>query len=297
MCENKMLLMEIGAEGGSLMLYCDQNSASPKYWVVTDESYELDEEDGGAWSTHREEDARDTWRDALNSSCAGEYWFKLYPLFVDAAIQANVLTAVIEAAGSPSLDRWVTVCLEQAKVDAPDEIALARRVLLMVGELHRLGYQLLRIAPGMASSGPSWRCLIVPNVYTSAHHGAMLHDAEDSLLSWGDAARYSTADEGRYFGWPDAADLTPQELAHRFLGEFPTLAKLGEGSDWAYAGWYQEMVRLTAPANIPIAYSLVEEESEGPAILLDLDKDGFMPTKGERSDIWIPIPPLSDGFV
>jgi len=169
----------------------------------------------------------------------------------------------------------------------------------MVEELHRMGYQKLRIAPGIDASGISWRCIIVPNVYTSDDHGAMLHDSESSLLSSGEAVRYSTDDKDRYFRWPDAGALTPQELAHRFLCEFPVLAKLGEGSDWAYAGWYQEMIRLTGPANIPIAYSVIVEESDGPPIpiLLDLDKNGFLPTKGERLDIWIPMPPLSDGFV
>ena len=297
MRNNNKLLLEIGAEGGSLKLYCDQDTVSPRYWVITDESYDLVEEDGGSWPIYREEDAKDSWRDALDSSVAGKYWFELYPLFVDATIKLDVLKAVLEATGNSPLNRWVSVSSEQFKADVSVEIEFARCVLLMVEELHRMGYQLLRIAPGTASSGPSWHCLIVPNVYTSAHHGAMLHDAEDFLISSGDAARYSTADEGRYFGWPDATTLTPQEMAHRFLGEFPTLAKLGEGSDWAYAGWYQEMVRLTAPANVPIVYSVIEEESVGPEILLDLDKAGFMPTKGERPDIWIPMPPLSDGFV
>lgn len=293
MRENRKLLMEIGGEGGSLMLYCDQGSASPKYWAVIDESYDLAEEDGGNISIHREADTKDNWRDALNSWP----WSKLYPVFVDATIQVEVLKAVIEEAGNPSLDRWAEICCEQAKVEIPSKFTFARRVLLMVEELHRMGYQLLRIIPGLSPSGTYWLCTIAPAPYTSSHHGAMLHDDEDSLLSDQLIARYSTADEDKYFGWTDAAALTLIELAHRFLDEFPSLAKAGKGSDWAYAGWYQEVIRLSASANLPIAYRVDKDEPECPAMLFDLDKDGFIPTEGERPDIWIPMPPLSVEFV
>jgi hypothetical protein len=36
----------------------------------------------------------------------------------------------------------------------------AVRVLVMVGELHKLGYQRLRVMPHMAPSGTYWRCTI-----------------------------------------------------------------------------------------------------------------------------------------
>jgi hypothetical protein len=63
----------------------------------------------------------------------------------------------------------------------PDPDAVRRhsqRVLSMVAELHKLGYQRLRIAPGMSPSGAYWRCLITPvtNILTS--HGAQAGSAD-----------------------------------------------------------------------------------------------------------------------
>jgi len=52
-----------------------------------------------------------------------------------------------------------------------------RKVLRMVTELHVRGYQRLRIAPGMAPSGCSWRCSITPATNISSRHGAR-------ILSW-----------------------------------------------------------------------------------------------------------------
>lgn len=78
----------------------------------------------------------------------------------------------------------------------------AQRVLLMVHELHKLGYQKLRIAPGMSPSGCSWRCSIthVGNILPS--HGAMLSNWDE------DVAPYTSGQQNAYFGWEDAAQDT-----------------------------------------------------------------------------------------
>ena len=283
--ENKKLLMELGAEGGSLKLYCNANPCSPKYWVVTDESYDLPE-DGGHSSIHEEHGIKDNWLDALENSCAGGYWFNLHPVFIDATIQSDVLKVVIHATDIRSADLWASLSSEQKEMDSHDGIALARRALLMVEELHRMGYQQLRIAPRMVAG--VWNCIFVPNVYTSSHHGAMLHDSEDFLLHDKSAASFSSGHKDKHFGWSNAGALTPLKWAHRFLREFPILANLGKGSDWAYAGWYQEMIRLTASANLPVASS---------DALFEDKREGLMPTWGERSDVWIPLPPISVNFV
>ena len=284
--KNRKLLMELGAEGGSLKLYRNASARPPKYWVEIDESYDLLDEDGSSSPIHREHDIKNNWQDALKSSCAGEYWFKLYPIFVDVTIRSDVLKAVNQATVGQSVDLWASVSSEHIENDLYDGILLARRALLMVEELHLMGYQHLRIAPRMNSG--VWNCIFVPNVYTSSHHGAMLGDPEDFLLHDGSAASFSSDRKGRHFGWSNAGALTPLKWARRFLREFPKIAALGKGSDWAYAGWYQEMIRLTAPANLPVASSdaLFEEKREG-----------LMSTLGERSDVWIPMPPLSVGFV
>lgn len=58
----------------------------------------------------------------------------------------------------------------------------ALRVLRIVHELHKQGYQLLRIAPGMSASGCHWRCAITPRSNVLESHGAKLAD-EDELVA------------------------------------------------------------------------------------------------------------------
>ncbi|HEY5505641.1 MAG TPA: hypothetical protein VIK28_10830 [Sedimentisphaerales bacterium] len=55
----------------------------------------------------------------------------------------------------------------------------ARRLFLMVAELHKLGYESLRVAPFLSPSGCYWRCVILPASMTSPSHGARLANADD----------------------------------------------------------------------------------------------------------------------
>lgn len=151
-----------------------------------------------------------------------------------------------------------------------------RKVLLMVGELHARGYQRLRIAPGMAPSGFYWRCSITPVTNISSIHGALIafKSDHDQLI-----ARYSSADEGRYFGWKYVSRSKPSKLADLFIGHFPNIVEAGLGPDWEYAGWYQWMLHLTAPDAFPVAYADY-----------DLPED-YLTTEGGHNDIKIPLPP------
>jgi hypothetical protein len=132
-----------------------------------------------------------------------------------------------------------------------------RKVLEMVGELHRRGYQRLRIAPGMSPSGMHWRCSVTPVSNVLRENGAMMKD-------WNElGAHYTTGQESNFFEWPDVAKASVSRLADLFIERFPQIAREGLGADWAYAGWYQEMLRLTATAALPIAYSDYFDDSVG----------------------------------
>ncbi|GGG46532.1 hypothetical protein GCM10010964_37370 [Caldovatus sediminis] len=50
----------------------------------------------------------------------------------------------------------------KAPVQHPDPLRRSVRVLAMVGDLHKRGYQRVRVMPYMAPSGCHWRCEIVP---------------------------------------------------------------------------------------------------------------------------------------
>lgn len=153
-----------------------------------------------------------------------------------------------------------------------------RKVLLMVAELHTRGYQRLRISPGMAPSGSYWRCVVTPASNVSADHGALLVD-------WnGLAAHYTSGHESHYFDLGDGAQLTPSQLADRFTERYPYLVEAGSGRDGLYAEWYQEMLSLTYPELLPVAYA-----DWG----WDLPEDG-LGTIGDGDGVVIPMPPAGE---
>lgn len=144
-----------------------------------------------------------------------------------------------------------------------------RKFLYLVHELHKMGYQKLRIAPGMAASGMQWLCQIFSSADLEREHaGAKAPVAE-----------YSSTEGDTFFGWQDAVGAPLGKLAELFVERFPELAESGKGSDWAYAGWYMEMLRLTEPSALPIAYA----DWELPA--------GYLSTMGGGS-LRLPLPPL-----
>ncbi|WP_165252350.1 hypothetical protein [Paludisphaera soli] len=124
----------------------------------------------------------------------------------------------------------------------------ALRVLRMVHELHKIGYQRIRIAPGMAPSGMYWRCGVTHAGNILKSHGAMMRDFHR------DSIHYGSGQEDAYFGWEDARHDTVQALAARFLERCPEIARAGLGRDWAYAGWYVEMLGAAERGAFPIAY-------------------------------------------
>jgi hypothetical protein len=106
----------------------------------------------------------------------------------------------------------------------------------MVSELHRMGYQQLRIMPYLHPM--AWRLAVAPRDCFSLRNGAYLKDN-----AWEDVPIYSSAGGGNpYFDWPDAKGDNARALAEKFLLRFPDIAKRGMGRDWHYAGWLAELV-------------------------------------------------------
>ena len=152
-----------------------------------------------------------------------------------------------------------------------------RMLLLMVAELHRLGYQRLRIAPGMAPSGVHWRCGFASAAHFSARDGAQ-------LAGHGPLARYSTGQARAYFDWPDAADDAPAQLARKFVERFPEIALESRGADAAYAEWYAEMLRQSEPDGAPIAYADWELEPGALMVVGEIARGSVpLPPGGEHS--------------
>ena len=106
----------------------------------------------------------------------------------------------------------------------PEEETMPRRLMLMVHELHRRGYERLRAALGLSPSGCYWRFGVTPASNISVSHGALHCDSEP-------IARYTTGQGAHCFGWADAAGDSPGRLAVKFLERFAELSEEGRCLD------------------------------------------------------------------
>jgi hypothetical protein len=165
------------------------------------------------------------------------------------------------------------------------EIRRAVRVLAMVGELHKRGYQMLRVMPYIYG-GIAWRCSIGPVVLFYRNHGAMLVDKYDSETQ---IARYSSGDGNRYFQWDDVAGDSARMLADKFVRRFTTLAERGRGWDYAYAGWYQRLLGYAESGWIPYVFGDYESASFEKLYLQDLRPAEWRHSNGEPPVL--PLPP------
>ncbi len=138
-----------------------------------------------------------------------------------------------------------------------------RRVLLMVRELHLMGFEMLR-AP--AYEYPmSWRCPVVPSTWTYREHGGTFseqHHTRLKQLLGGGWMRYTyLSSAGQHlFGWVDDTFDSPRQLAERFLRERREIALAAWGPDQEYVEWFGRMLEMTEPNGLISTFS----EYEGP---------------------------------
>jgi hypothetical protein len=150
------------------------------------------------------------------------------------------------------------------------DIAACRAVLRLVGALHAQGHQRLRIAPTVSETDGTWQCVIAASRSFSAG-GVVLVD------HGGPAVHYGSDQGHACFGWHDAVDASPERLADMFVARFPTVAGAGWGPDWAYAGWFLELLRLTAPDDLPVAHAEGLATLRRPGCAVPLPIDGAFP--------------------
>ena len=137
-----------------------------------------------------------------------------------------------------------------------------RRVMQMVAELHKLGYEGLRIVPGMAPSGMYWRCCVTHVGNIRGDDGAMAVDFGEAL------AEYSTGSEDLFFGWEDAKDDTPGQMAEKFVEREGEIAEKGRGQDPDYVAWYRAMLEWCVKEDaFPVAYDDWDGEEPDPVWL------------------------------
>lgn len=145
---------------------------------------------------------------------------------------------------TPSIRAKQTVPGAISLSPSPDPtIRRALRVLSMVHELHKAGYQRLRVCAGYTLDLQHWRCHVGPAAHF--HRDGWTPGDSASLLL------YSTALDHEYFGWTDAANDDARRLAAKFLDRHPDLAKRAAGEDWAYAGWFAQILGRAEHGSLP----------------------------------------------
>ena len=131
---------------------------------------------------------------------------------------------------------------------APSDPVVRRagRLLAMVHELHKAGYQCLRICPGYSLDGTEWRChlLATDNMRPDGWTPVSIERAH----------LYTSAQAARYFEWNDAETDDARGLAAKFVARFPETARAAEGQDWAYAGWLTSVLGWTENGRLPAFY-------------------------------------------
>jgi hypothetical protein len=137
----------------------------------------------------------------------------------------------------------------------------ARCLLLMVGELHKQGYERLRVAPRFADSpgGPVWQCRVVPDFFTHQEHGAVETDCPSELTYF-----YSTRGARNVEKlWPELTNMHPDLAAGAWVLSHKQLCAAGHGSDPEYVSWYAEMLGQTEPGGVIYAGSRDLRGGEG----------------------------------
>lgn len=162
-----------------------------------------------------------------------------------------------------------------------DWVRTSTRVIRMVSELHRMGYQRARIMPHIHPL--AYRIVIAPAEWFSLRNGAFTQRAYDEP-----SIAYSSSSKNRFFDWDDAQSDNARQLADKFVARYPALIAECAGSDWCYAGWLSDL--LAALERMPDRLPFVMEEhyEPGPDELTEL------PLRDAGSgQVWggFPLPP------
>lgn len=161
------------------------------------------------------------------------------------------------------------------KLGSGPKASMPRRLLLMLRELHQMGYERLRCVTGLSPSGCHWRLQITPAIGVSlpgedvdfmARHNRGVAVGDWLVYARRDCVSYSTGSSAEHldqcFGWTDAVDDTPCRLAGKFIDRFPTVVAAGKGSDPEYADWYANMIEATGPEGLIYMYADWEMPSD-----------------------------------
>ena len=176
----------------------------------------------------------------------------------DPFVAAHLLKAAVAALQSASAERAKSVsehCETEVSTQPSNdpEAKRATRLLSMVHELHKAGYQRLRVACGWDVEGKVWRARLMPS--------SQVFDDGWSPISETTRADYATTDGKAYFGWTDAAGDDARELANKFISRFPDLASEASDHDWGDAGWFSMVLGVAEHGDLPAFFGGTSNDS------------------------------------
>lgn len=144
------------------------------------------------------------------------------------------------------------------KPSSDETLRRAVRVISMVHELHKVGYQRLRIASDrvlLAMCDSSCECRFAKWLGATR----LVSKVPEKQRRTGECPICDCAGES-LFGMDDASGADARKLALKFLGRFPKIANAGVGLEWRYAGWLtwilgnaEKGVLSILYANFPVA--------------------------------------------
>jgi hypothetical protein len=127
-------------------------------------------------------------------------------------------------------------------------------LLAAIHELHKIGFQQLRVCVGWSADGHEWRCRLLPASDTY----------KDGWRGRGLEVEYTSTQGSEYFNWTDCSADDARSLANKFIERFPDLVDQSLGQDWAYAGWFTELLGRAEHGALPAFYKdgfLIDEGS------------------------------------
>lgn len=120
-----------------------------------------------------------------------------------------------------------------------------QRMLRMVAELHKRGFQKLRIMPHIYELG-TWRLAFGPREGFSDRMGLAM-----TVPALTRAPQYTSASQNHPFDWRDTGKDDARALADKMIERFPELLADGLGRDWEYAGWFVELMGWVEAGFLP----------------------------------------------
>jgi len=145
------------------------------------------------------------------------------------------------------------------------------RYFLVIEELHRMGYELIRVCPCVSPNGLSWRCATTVKKFTLKNCGAIYRGPEHTAAQ--------TCDGKFKFG--DCEGMTTHEIAELFLEKYPHLAQWGKGKDPEYVSWFKKATDLALRGYVFYAFS------DGESCF----KNAHQMLLSGNSDFTLPFPP------